>query len=85
MYDRDDDRVHKHAHDNPTLAPEDDDGGLTYAEGCSIVCVLSRLPYAEVLRLTGSIAQANTYQSGIGKILTMLSASGYYPESLSVR
>lgn len=84
MYDRDDDRVHKHAHDNPTLAP-DDDGVLSYAEGCAIVSVLSRLPYADALRLTGSIGQANTYQSGIGKILTMLAESGYYPESFAAR
>lgn len=84
MYDRDDDRAHKHGHDNPSLAP-DDDGGLTYAEGCAIVCVLSRLPYAEALRLTGSHTKANTYQSGIGKILAMLSASGYYPESFAAR
>lgn len=85
MYDRDDDRAHKHTHDNPNLAPEDDDGGLTYAEGCAIVSVLSRLPHAEALRLTGSIAQANSYQSGIGKILAMLSASGYYLESFAAR
>lgn len=84
MYDRDDDRAHKHTHDNPSLA-HDNDGGLTYAEGCAIVSVLSRLPYVEALRLTGSIAQANTYQSGISKILTMLSASGYYPESFAAR
>lgn len=84
MYDRDDDRAHKHTHDNPNLAP-DDDGGLTYAEGCAIVSVLSRLPYAEALRLTGSIAQANCYQSGIGKILAMLSASGCYRESFAAQ
>lgn len=84
MFEHDDDRVPKHTHENPTLAP-DDHGGLTYAEGCAIVSVLSRLPYAEALRLTGSIAQANCYQSGIGKILAMLSASGYYPESFAAQ
>lgn len=83
MFDRDDDRAYKHMHDNPTLAH--DDGGLTYDEGSAIVCVLTRLPYAEALHLTGSIAQANSYQSGIGKILAMLSESGYYPENLAAR